>query len=80
MNFSQKIDILISQNKPIPITQCQGCMGTIFRVGGWFQCPDCGGKTTGYGGYFPFMSMDGEKYRDDEYKNQCEESLLFLKS
>ena len=74
----EKIDHLISQNNPIPTMQCQSCEGTIFRVDTWFECPDCGCKSTEFGGVFPYLSLNGESYSNPEYKKACEESLNYL--
>ena len=46
---------------PVPVMPCQTCGGTIWRQDKWFQCPDCGEKSTEWGGHFPALLFCGEK-------------------
>lgn len=71
-----KIRLLEEKGLPLPIEQCQYCKKTIYRDDNWYQCPDCGTRTTANGGYFP--PIEGYSGVSIEFKNKCEQSKLIL--
>lgn len=50
----------IDSSIPVPVRPCEGCNGTIWRQGDWFQCPDCGMLSTVFGGCYPNLGLDGK--------------------
>lgn len=74
--FLRSIDSLIAQNLPLPSSRCNNCgNGTIYVLNQRFQCPECGARSTQYGGIFPNISIKGEALEcDPEWKSLCERS------
>ena len=72
--FMDKINFLIANNRPIPVSHCNNCHGTIYKLNHWYECPNCGSTSTQYGGCY--SSMTGES--SHEWVDKCNQSKDYL--
>lgn len=60
-NANENNKPLLTGNEPQEISDCIGCGGKIWRLGNYYQCPDCGGRSSEFGGFFPAITPDGNQ-------------------
>jgi uncharacterized Zn finger protein (UPF0148 family) len=75
MDLIAACEILEQQGLPIPSQQCDNCLKTIYRKDHRFQCPDCGARSTQYGGLFTHAGKASQEWID-----ACAEAQKFIKT
>lgn len=80
MSLDEKIAKCKSLGLPLPMQQCQGCGKIIYRLDNRYQCPNCGGVSTPFRGFY-YLSPDGKKFTpDQEWRELCDQSKIIMDS
>ena len=72
--FMDKINFLIANNLPIPVSHCNNCHDRIYKLGYWYECPNCGTVADHYTG----IQTVGSGKSSREWVHKCNQSKDYL--